>query len=175
MNYIVSDTHIGHYNIIKFENIKRPFNNIEEHDQSIIDAWNSVIKDDDIVYHLGDVFFRKENFEKIKLLKGRKRLILGNHDHYVKISEYEILFEKVLGSYVYNNCILTHIPVHTSQFPRFDLNIHGHSHSAIISDLRYINVSLENLEGLKPVLLDKLIQDRKLLIEQCKFDNHNNL
>ena len=37
--YFVSDLHLSHKNILKYDN--RPFNSIEEHDQSIINNINS--------------------------------------------------------------------------------------------------------------------------------------
>jgi calcineurin-like phosphoesterase family protein len=47
----VSDTHFGHYNIIRHCN--RPWT-VEEHDEKLIEAWNSAVGKKDIVYHLGD-------------------------------------------------------------------------------------------------------------------------
>jgi calcineurin-like phosphoesterase family protein len=54
--------------------------------------------------------------------------------------------------------VFTHIPVHPSQFKRFAGNVHGHTHSNKLDDLRYIPACLEH-HGLKPVLLDKLLAD----------------
>lgn len=51
MNYFISDLHLGHKNVLKFDN--RPFINIEEHDKTIIDNWNSKVNDNDDVYVLG--------------------------------------------------------------------------------------------------------------------------
>lgn len=51
MNYFISDLHLGHKNVLKFDN--RPFINIEEHDKTIIDNWNNKVNDNDDVYVLG--------------------------------------------------------------------------------------------------------------------------
>ena len=52
--YIISDTHFNHENIIKYCN--RPFKDINEMNDAIIDNWNRIVKKDEIVYHLGDFF-----------------------------------------------------------------------------------------------------------------------
>lgn len=62
MKYIISDTHLGHHKILEFEPDRLQFcKDMEEHDQVILDNWNSVVTPKDTVYHLGDVFFRIES------------------------------------------------------------------------------------------------------------------
>ncbi|MDE8762563.1 hypothetical protein PZB21_25660 [Rhizobium sp. CBK13] len=63
----------------------RPFGSIDEHDEFIIEAWNSVVAEQDIVYHLGDFAFSlSRDADRIRAifarLKGRKYLCIGNHD-----------------------------------------------------------------------------------------------
>lgn len=55
---------------------------LDLHDQMLVDKWNSVVTDDDIVYHLGDVAMGSGPHVQsiIKSLKGHKILLLGNHD-----------------------------------------------------------------------------------------------
>ena len=78
--FFTSDTHFWHENILKFCN--RPFSSIEEMNDTIINNWNSVVKENDIVFHLGDFCFcGSDKFkELIETLNGRIYLILGNHD-----------------------------------------------------------------------------------------------
>ena len=80
MNYFISDLHLGHENIIKLT--KRPFATIEEMNEVLINNWNKVVKEEDDVYIIGDLFYKsKDNIEDIlSKLKGNKYLILGNHD-----------------------------------------------------------------------------------------------
>ena len=47
--WVISDTHFGHENIIKFCN--RPFSNAEEMDECMIDRWNETVKPTDEVIH----------------------------------------------------------------------------------------------------------------------------
>jgi len=81
--FYISDTHFLHDNILQLSN--RPFRSIEEHDEHLIQQWNLVVGQEDIVYHLGDFAFSlNEKAHKIRWifsrLNGRKRLCIGNHD-----------------------------------------------------------------------------------------------
>lgn len=53
--FFVSDTHFNHRRIIDY--CVRPFGSVKEMNQGIIERWNSIVHDDDTVFHLGDVYF----------------------------------------------------------------------------------------------------------------------
>ena len=78
--WFTSDLHFWHKNICKYCN--RPYDTIEEMNQAIVDNWNSVVKDDDTVFVLGDLGFC--GIEKLRpliaQLKGTIYVIQGNHD-----------------------------------------------------------------------------------------------
>lgn len=84
--WFTSDTHFGHANIIKYCN--RPFKDAEEMNEILIQNWNSVVKDGDFVYHLGDFAMgvgdegKKNRFSANirRRLNGEIDYILGNHD-----------------------------------------------------------------------------------------------
>ena len=80
MNYYISDLHIGHANAIKFDN--RPFADVNEMNNAIIENWNSRVKSNDTVYILGDFIWAKESEWPyfVGPLAGNKVLIRGNHD-----------------------------------------------------------------------------------------------
>ena len=133
--FFTSDTHFGHNNIIKY--CGRPFNSIEEMDETIINNWDSVVGKDDYIFHLGDFCFGGADKWKYYLnqLNGKKYLILGNHDfkNYPRSQEYQ--FENVsqqmlitIGNY---KLVLNHYPFLT--FPGYYHNkifqLFGHVHS----------------------------------------------
>ena len=80
MIYFTIDMHLGHENIIRLCN--RPFSNVEEMDQALIDNWNRRVQPQDTIYILGDLMFRnkKPPEEYLRQLNGKKHLIIGNHD-----------------------------------------------------------------------------------------------
>jgi calcineurin-like phosphoesterase family protein len=56
--FVISDTHFGQAKAIEY--FGRPFASREEMDETMIERWNAVVRPQDIVYHLGDVFFTGE-------------------------------------------------------------------------------------------------------------------
>lgn len=137
--WVISDTHFNHKNILKFEdkegNKVRPFSSLDEMNELMIENWNRVVKTNDKVYHLGDVFFGSPDDAKkiLKRLNGKKRLIVGNHDH-PKLQVIQNNFQKIMLWRHFGNILLTHVPVHPSILKenRFGehkvLNVHGHTH-----------------------------------------------
>ena len=94
--WFTSDTHFNHQKILEF--CKRPFENINEHDQKLIENWNSVISPDDTVFHLGDFCFgNPQKVQEIrKQLNGHIYLIKGNHDDKNLQASLYPLFEECL-------------------------------------------------------------------------------
>lgn len=148
--FVIADTHFGHKRICEFESLARPFASVEEHDRTLVERWNAVVKPKDTVWHLGDVFFGRNGHEVMATLHGVKKLVLGNHDHY-PLAIYQQYFSKIFGAAQFDGCILTHVPVHPGQLAtRYRLNIHGHMHSKKMDDPRYVCVSAEHT-GLAPI------------------------
>ena len=80
MNYYISDLHIGHENVLRFDN--RLFADVNEMNNKLIENWNARVRSDDTVYILGDFIWAKESEwpSIVGLLGGNKVLIRGNHD-----------------------------------------------------------------------------------------------
>lgn len=136
--FFIADTHFNHDRIIPI--CKRPFSNVDEMNNKLIENWNSVVCDDDTVWILGDYFYFPnpiKSFVPIAIcrdittkLNGIKNLIIGNHDtqdiEYYKscgfnfVSPYPIILN--------NFYILSHEPLQlTETTPYF--NVYGHVHN----------------------------------------------
>ena len=168
--FLISDTHFGQSNILTFKrddgSLLRPFNNIQEHDEYLIDQWNNTVSQKDKVYHLGDIGFKgwTSLANVLSRLNGTKILIKGNHDGH-KLSQYQQFFKDIRGSHVLDKFILTHIPIHPNSVSRWKANIHGHLHANTIQehvpglvlqdDPRYINVSVEQI-NYKPIDFEEI-------------------
>jgi calcineurin-like phosphoesterase family protein len=85
MKYFIADTHFGHTNIL---NKMLPrcywpgtvlFRSIEDHDECILDAINSVVGERDELFVIGD-FAQKPGKYRARIKCKNVRLIRGNHD-----------------------------------------------------------------------------------------------
>lgn len=148
--FFIGDTHFGHKNILKYT--RSQFATIEEHNETLVENWNKVVKPGDTVWHLGDFCFGRPSLWYAGRLNGIKRLVLGNHDT-LRPEEYMQHFASIHGAVKLKNMVLTHIPVHPQQKGRYPANIHGHLHAHRVmvpnvpmSDLWYINVSCEQID-----------------------------
>lgn len=165
--YLISDTHFGHANLLTFRDKEggylRHFSSVEEMDEHMVEKWNSTIKPQDHVYHLGDVTMRPEHIQTVGRLNGHKRLVLGNHDQpYMKM--YAGYFQKIFSSRRLDNLLLTHIPIHPESIGKAMANVHGHVHNNVPQGHygpRYYNVSVEMLDY-TPISLECL----KVLIKK---------
>lgn len=165
--WFTSDHHLFHTNIIKFVDDQghriRKFNSIDEMHEYMIQRWNSVVKDNDYVYHLGDVTFQYHaGFNNVmSRLKGRKRLIVGNHD---KIWNPNLMhwFEKadLWRGFKEHDFTCTHFPHRLESLRDGHFNVHGHIHQNSMEDLHYINVCVE-VRDYTPVHLDQILKEIK--------------
>ena len=163
--WVIADTHFNHNNILNFKDSQgrpvRDFKDVNHMNEIMVDNWNRVVKPGDKVYHLGDVFFgSKEDFKKLwPRLKGKKRLVVGNHDD-IKFMSQGNFFQKVYMWRVFTEfgLILTHTPQHQSALTGKRgvlMNIHGHIHQnkspegpykcVCVEQTKYTPVNIEDL------------------------------
>ena len=130
--FIIADTHFGDSGaILKYEG--RPFSNGAEMDRAMVENWNRVVGEEDTVYHLGDVAVGRSEQELsalLKELKGRKILVMGNHDrsfdvrHWMELGFAEVYPLPVLFEDFY---ILSHEPLYVNTASPY-ANLFGHVH-----------------------------------------------
>jgi calcineurin-like phosphoesterase family protein len=85
-HWITSDLHLNHNKDFLYK--KRGFNNIEEHNETILNNINALVQPDDILFSLGDFCLTtpEEKFEELinKINCKNIYLIWGNHPNPIK-------------------------------------------------------------------------------------------
>jgi calcineurin-like phosphoesterase family protein len=93
--FFTSDEHHGHENIRtgwagqKGAVAPRPFSSLEDMTEGLVERHNARVKPGDLVYHLGDMFWR--TFSPISALDVMNRL---HGQHYYILGNHEEMFEK---------------------------------------------------------------------------------
>lgn len=156
--YMCADLHLGHNNI----HIYRQKESVAIHDEMVCDNWSDTVRSDkrDTTYVLGDIAFTEEGWLRFDSLPGRKIVILGNHcTEYVSTSFIAGLktVNSVHSMLRYKGCILTHAPLHPEHL-RGKRNIHGHLHKHIVTDRRYFNCSLDQID-MRPIEVGALFEE----------------
>jgi calcineurin-like phosphoesterase family protein len=139
-------------------------------DEKLIENWNRKVKSKDDIYILGDFIFGngdKAN-QLIKKLNGRKYLIKGNHDRFLKYKE----FDTSLLEWVKDYCVIKQnkLPIILFHYPiaRFDrqhygaIHLYGHIHSRPnnlnITNAYNVGVDVNNYE---PVSINEVLEKLK--------------
>ena len=77
--FVTSNLQLGRPSAIELYN--RPFKDVDEMTQGLINSWNSVVGKDDLVYHLGNFAWDpKTAQDAITQLNGNIWFVMGEHD-----------------------------------------------------------------------------------------------
>lgn len=180
--YFTSDLHIGHNRGFMYE--PRGFDNIYDHDQTLIKNWNAIITDEDEVYILGDIMLNDNEYgcKIFNQLCGIKHIILGNHDTDTRIELYknlrgvvEILDAKRNFKYGKYHFALSHEPWFTANLEKESLkrcliNLYGHTHQKtnFYNDIPFMyHVGLDS-HDMRPVEIEIIIADCEAKVKECK-------
>ena len=170
MVYYTSDLHFGHRKVIEMDG--RPFETIEEMDETLIRLWNERVTDEDDVYIVGDFAYHNEYTATwyLRRLMGRKHLIIGNHDHHTiedpKAMECFTLVDKMMRIMDRDRSVsLCHFPVaEWNGKRRGGYHVHGHIHcrrDEVYEFMSQYDKALNAgcmINGYRPVTLDELIE-----------------
>lgn len=174
--WVIADPHFGHAGVCKFtradgETPLRPWDDPDEMTEALINNWNELVHPEDRIYLLGDVAMNRRGLDRaLPRLMGRKVLVKGNHDT-DKLSYYRQHFDDVRAYVVGKGYIMSHIPIHPASLSRWNVNIHGHLHSNVVTDEnghndpRYVCVSVEHTDY-KPVDLHQLLLKHNVIKAQ---------
>jgi len=135
MLYFTSDLHFYHTNILS--KTGRPFWDVDEMDHALIQNWNARVTEEDEVYILGDLTLKgpEKAAAILRALRGKKRLIRGNHDQFADRSTFERsllldLSDYAEITYAGISFILFHYPIaEWNGAFQGAIHLHGHQHN----------------------------------------------
>lgn len=177
MYYYIADTHFGHKNILKL--CGRPYEDIDAMNEALIAAWNERVTGNDTVFIVGDLFFRCADPEPIlQRLKGKKRLIIGNHDSSwmdkVDLKRYFVSTDHFLEITDGVRAItLCHYPLLTWKHKQRTYMVHGHIHNDTTADYfpliaireRMLNAGVD-INGFRPVTFEEMVENNRVFHTQ---------
>jgi calcineurin-like phosphoesterase family protein len=142
--WFMSDLHYGHANVLRFDG--RPFSTVEEMNNSIEMELIEKIKPTDVLFDLGDLFWKQDYgiIKKVLSLMGPKKFykVMGNHDKESVYQDKEVLkyidiVSDILDIVVEHEgklyqATLSHYPIVSwNNKPRGSFMLHGHTHGNI--------------------------------------------
>ena len=197
--YFTADTHWNHKNIVRGvtawskENQLsiRNFDTLEEHNAELIKRFNSLVKCDDVLYHLGDWSFGgHENIQKFRnqLHCRNIQLIFGNHDQHIEPidSPYRGCFSSCQyvkqvslkidsaksGRMGKQGFFLSHYGHRVwNQLHHGVIHLYGHSHGSLPGIGRSMDVGVDT-NNLYPYYLDEIL-DKFKNVPVNYVDHHN--
>jgi calcineurin-like phosphoesterase family protein len=174
--YFTSDTHFGHKNICKYCN--RPWSNVDEMNEGLVQRWNSRVTPEDTVNHLGDFALGgKKNLAFRRRLNGRIILVKGNHDwstadmlaagfdevHYnrlVKMDGKKVYMSHIPHGFPDHVEGRKHNPKFVQEPPKHDIYLCGHVHEKWSRVGNTINVGVDASDFYPLTLQELLTRDK---------------
>lgn len=165
MKFFTGCTHYFHKNIIRY--CKRPFDNINEMNETMIKNYNSVIGENDEVYFLGDFAQCPINDILTVLLKlnGQKFFILGDHDKQIYLCR--SYFNKIspMMKIKINNITVTLCHYSMRVWSKSHYNswhLYSHSHGQLDPQGKSWDVGVDNNNfiPLSEIQIEKIMKNR---------------
>jgi len=170
LKYFIADTHFYHAAVIDF--CQRPFRDVVDMNEQLIKNWNKVIKSPkDEIYILGDFVYHGTGEQAaaiLKRLRGKKYLIRGNHETYLKDQDFDIsLFEWVKDYYSFKyekrKFDLFHYPIlEWDGYYHDAIQLYGHVHNSRpdyferLLGINALNVGVDMI-NYRPISIDEVI------------------
>lgn len=154
MLFFTGDEHYWHRNAIRY--CDRPFDSVENMNESIISNFNSKVQKGDLAIHAGDFALcsREQAQDIIRRLNGEHIFLIGDHDKWLGgKKQWDIRFYKIKN----NQVIVCHYCLRT--WPRSHYNswhLFAHSHGRLepigkswdvgVDNNRFYPISEEEIE-----------------------------
>lgn len=151
--HFTSDTHFNHRRVIGYSS--RPFHDVHEMNEHLIQNWNRCVQPGDDIYHLGDFAFGSiGNFDALlSRLNGNIHVILGNHDKVIEKNRAHLLEKGKIKSIQHHYelkhdgqvFVLYHYGCRVWHWSyRGTIHLYGHSHGRLPPFGRSMDVGVDS-------------------------------
>lgn len=158
MIWFTADEHYGHRNIIDY--CERPYDSVEDMDESLIANHNSRVGKHDTTIHAGDftlVKNRKIVWTKyIDRLNGNHVFLRGSHDYWMNgLKGFDQIWEKKIGKHY---VVVCHYAMRTWARSHYNSwQLYGHSHGKLNPVGKQHDIGVDN-NIFFPVSMDQITQ-----------------
>lgn len=166
MYFVTGDEHYYHKNIIQYAG--RPFDSVEEMNETIISNHNSVVSPSDITIHAGDFTWLKDRKEVQKLidrLNGQHIFLKGSHDYWLPRNKSIQIWEGLIEGQFIVVCHYAMMTWARSHYNSWQLYAHSHGRLKTVGKQLDIGVDTNNFY---PYSFDQIYS-----IMKHKMDNPN--
>ena len=185
MRFFTSDLHHKHKNIVQFTNRGKE-TAVDSHDDWLVNLWNSQVKYNDDVWHLGDLSFAASYAaveEFVSKLNGSIYVILGNHDkkeHFVRLKNNNLIKDffdyKEIKAEETKVCLFHYAVTSWNKQGCGSWMLHGHSHGSLVDQGgKILDVGLDssfNLYGKHRLFSESDVKEYMQSRETSCFDHH---
>jgi calcineurin-like phosphoesterase family protein len=149
--FFTADEHYDHVNILEY--CSRPFSNVYEMNETLINNHNNIVKSNDLVYHLGDFTLAKDAKDFQHRLRGNHIYLKGSHDYWIQADAPQILGIKVAEQHI----ILCHYAMRVWASSHYgSWQLYGHSHGKLLPRGKQWDVGVDNNQ-FRPISFDEVV------------------
>lgn len=164
--WLISDTHFGEERILGRRN--RPFESLEEMNESLIYRWNTKIKSEDRVFHLGNFGYHTSHYLQniLSQLQGKITLIQAEEDRSLEklfLLDFVCICHGIHLDYKNYHFYLTSSPSTEMLYTTSSnfINVYGSVYPGKKIHFNKINMNCDYWD-FSPVMIDDVIMEYKL-------------
>ena len=174
--WIISDLHFDHSKIIGY--CGRPFKDVDDMNDTMLENWNSTVNRGDNVFFLGDMSHGRGSRNAdwwLQRLHGKISFIRGKPRHYAYQNRIQSIWKTRAGILRRYTPVAITLPIQTKMWKGWIIHGHVHNnHADLYSRINYkrrtANISAEYI-GYKPKLVGDLLAEimkHSLVLASCR-------
>lgn len=157
--YVTADTHFDHKNLVVKNYCDRPWTDLEEHNEMLVQNWNNTVTEKDTIVVVGDFAWKRPTYW-LDRLNGNKILIRGNHDPKGQIKGFQFIKDMWSAQIQNQHVIFCHYQMQEwSRSYHGAWHLYGHSHGNAVESPTKLSFDVGiDVWDYKPVHWDQITE-----------------